>query len=39
LLYGTGCSHENCAWGKFSWKMREFRCSIFPLGNENFEYT
>jgi hypothetical protein len=39
LLNGTGCSHENCAWGRFSWKINEFLCSIFPLGKENLEYT
>jgi hypothetical protein len=39
LLNVSGCSHENCACGRVSWKIKEFLCSVFPRGNEKVEYT
>lgn len=33
----SGCSHENCVRFTFSWKIKEFLCSVFPRGNENVE--
>lgn len=37
LLNASGCSHENCAGAKVSWKIKEFLCRVFPRGNENVE--